>query len=96
MVTHLEGVTGILCDLFHGSDKRNCACALVNDIVYVSLYCVLLAFERGRACGPDAVATCQGARAAPSAAPFAAVVASALSTASASSSASVGSGDIPR
>ena len=94
MVTHLEGETGIPCYLFCGSDIRAYVPAWVNNIVYVSLYCVLLAFERGH--GPAAVATCQVSKAAASAAPSAVVVASAVSSASASPSASIGSGDIPR
>ena len=94
MVTHLEGVTGILSDIFRGSDKRTCARAWVDNIIYVSLYCVLSSFVRGRA--PDAVATCQGARAAACDSPSSVVVASAVSSTSASPSSSIGSGDIPR
>ena len=94
MVTHLEGATGILCDLFRGSDEHSCARAWVHDIVYVSLYCVLPAFERGR--GPAVVVICQLARATVCVNPSAVVVASAVSSASASPSASIFSSDIPR
>ena len=94
MGTHLEDATGIICDIFRGSDDRACARAWVHNIIYVSLYCVLLDFERGR--GPDAVVICQGARAAACVSPYAVVVASEVSSASASPYASIGSGDIPR
>ena len=86
-------MTSIIYDLFLGSDERACARAWVNDIVYMSLYCVLSAFERG--CGPAAVDICQGARAAACAAPSSVVVASAVFSASASPSASIVSSDIP-
>ena len=94
MVTHLERATSILSKLFRGGDERACARAWINDIVYVSLYCVLSIFECG--VGNADVAICEGARAAACAAPSVVVVVSTVSSFSILTLASIVSSDIPR